>query len=193
MRLHRPQHATGSYRTLRAIKQYGWARRNIWGILALVPITIAFLAVYVERSGITSVISTPQAVEIEPDGWAIYDGARIRLVELSPAKDVRDATGKFFKLPDGIAAWRAVLEYDVTDQKMFAQCELSLEDSAGRIFRPQPMELAGARLPATGCTAEDQTLSRYQTFIYFVTPAGAVPSAVRVARGSGDYARLTLQ
>ncbi len=169
------------------MNQHGWGRRNLWGILALVPAAAAFLAVHLENTP----VGTPKAVTVAQDGWASYAGGRVRLLEVAPAKDVRDTKGGFLKLPDGIAAWRAVVEYDTEDQAALKDCRLSLEDSQGRLFTPKPFELSGAQIPATGCTAEDATLRRYQTFVFFVTPAGAEPVAVRLTVTGEDYARLT--
>jgi hypothetical protein len=179
-----------------ALRQRGWARRNVWGILALVPVTALMLGAYLDRGGSTldSAAKAPGPVTADASGWASFANGRVRLVELAPAKDVRDTTGAFLRLADGVTGWRAVLEYDVPDQKPLAGCQLALIDSQERLFGTGAAELAGARVPDPGCTAEDLSLNRYQAFVFFVTPAGADPAAVRLGlAGQDTFARLDLR
>lgn len=164
-------------------KQRGWLRRNLWGLLTIVPVTAAMLVVYLDKSNAYERFwkFEPRVPVVAVDGWADYAGAKIRLVEFGPAKDLRESASKAFMPPEGLLVWRAVIEYDVADQKSVGGCKLELEDDKGRFYSTDAAELSSARgVLYAGCTAEDRNLNRYQTFIFFITPSDSRPVAVRI-------------
>ncbi len=180
------------------MKPKGFWRQNLWGFVALAPVTAIFAAAALDRTDFFAKQITGQprtaVVAAAPADWVTYSGARLRLLALTPTADLYDANAKRIKLADSIKVWKAVVDVDVTDQRNLADCQLSLEDSTGRIFSAHPDELAGASIPVPACTAEDKVLTTYQVTIFFVTPTDAKPVAVRVVRKEAlpAYARLVL-
>lgn len=177
------------------MKTKGFWRRNKWGVIALVPVTAAFAAVALDRTDFfgQQLAGQPRsAIAAAPADWVDYSGAKLRLLALSPTADLYDANAKRIKLADSIHVWKAVIEVQVENQSSLADCQLSLEDSVGRLFGTKPDELSAASIPAPTCTAEDKVLNTYQVTIFFVTPADAKPVAVRVVRREAlpSYARL---
>lgn len=180
------------------MKVKGFWRRNGWGLVALLPVTALFAAAALDRTDFfgKQIAGQPRSavVAAASGDWVTYSGAKLRLVALAPTADLYDANAKRIKLADSIKVWKAVVDVDVTDQQNLADCQLSLEDSAGRTFSAHPDELAGASIPTPSCTAEDKVLSTYQVTVFFVTPTDAKPVAVRVVRKQAlpAYARLVL-
>jgi hypothetical protein len=179
------------------VNRNGFWHHNMWSLLALLPVAALFAAIALDRTdyfGKQLAGQPHSAVAGAPSDWVGYSQARLRLLALSPTADLYDSGAKRMKLPDAIKAWRAVIEVQADDQKTLADCDMSLEDSAGRLFGSRPDELAGAAIPAPTCTAEDSVLSTYQVTIFFVTPADAKPIAVRVMTRAAlpRYARLVV-
>lgn len=179
-------------------KQRGWFRRNLWGLLTIVPVTAAMLVVYLDKSNAYERFwkFEPRVPVAAVDGWADYSGAKIRLVEFAPAKDLRESATKAFVPPEGLKVWRAVIEYNVPDQQSLIGCQLQLEDDKGRLYGTDAAELSNARgVSYVGCTdKDDDKLNRYQTFVFFITPSDSRPVAVRITRATNlpRYAWLSV-
>jgi hypothetical protein len=177
------------------MKKPGFFRRNMWGLLGLLPVTAAFAVVALDRTDFygQQLNGLPRAgVSAAPADWVSFSKARLRLVNMAPTTDLYDTAGKPMKMPAELKTWRAVIEIQVDNQKDLADCEMSLEDSDGRLFGTRPYELANLRMPTPTCTAEDTALNAYQVTVFFVTPTDAKPVAVRVVRAAAlpSYARL---
>lgn len=173
----------------------GFWRRNLWGWLALAPAAAAFGLVALDRTDFFDqrLNGIPRtAISAAPADWVTFSGAKLKLVAITATADLYDTDGKPLKLPKELKAWRSVIDVQVEDQRQLADCELSLEDDAGRLFGTRPHELASARIPAPTCTAEDKALSTYQVTVFFITPAEAKPVAIRVVSRPAlpAYARL---
>src|SRR5262245_24141107 len=160
-----------------------WWRRNWWGLLALVPaLALAFYAPVKDaydryRSG-----EPHEPVSSVAGGWVSYADARMRLVALAPATDVKDYAGKPVSLAGGAEIWRATIAFVATDQAKIEGCELLLEASGGATFTMNPSELSGANVRYAGCTPDTLATpapgTEYQTVAYFVLPGAAQPVAV---------------
>jgi hypothetical protein len=166
-------------------------------MVGLLPAAALFAAIALDRTDFFGRQLNGQphsAVAGAPADWVSYSGARLRLLALSPTADLYDSGAKRLKLPDLVKAWKAVIEVQADDQRTLTDCELSLEDSAGRLFSTRPDELAGAAIPAPTCTAEDKTLNTYQVTIFFAAPTDAKPVAVRLMTRAAlpRYARLVI-
>ncbi|WP_460844946.1 hypothetical protein [Phytohabitans suffuscus] len=177
-----------------APKAKGWWRRNLWGLIVLLPV----LALAVGPSAkdgldVYNRRGPHEAVLPGGDGWVSYSGARMRLVDFGPATDLKTYGGDAFQPPGSTRAWKATVEFEAADKESVAACNLALEDGDGRLFSANPSELTGARTPFPSCTpADDDAPSPWQVDMYFVTPESARPAAVRIARGLElpRYARL---
>lgn len=173
----------------------GWLERNLWGLLALVPLFAA--AGWMHRDVITEKYREGrprEAVVSDADGWVSYAGARIRLAGLEPATDLVTFGGDPYRVPAGLVAWRATIVFQAADQEALAGCTLRLEDAAGNTYGPNPEELDGAKLPFASCTSADEPAPpSYDVVAYFVTPASARATAVRIMLTAElpRYARLT--
>jgi hypothetical protein len=179
------------------VNRNGFWRHNVWSLVGMLPVMALFAAIALDRTDYfgRQIFGRPHAaVEAAPADWVDYSSARLRLLALNSTADLYDSTAKRVKLPDAIKAWKAVVEVQTDDQSALADCQLSLEDSAGRLFSTSPDELAGAAIPAPTCTAEDKVLNTYQVTIFFVAPADAKPVAVRVMTRAAlpRYARLVI-
>lgn len=175
----------------------GWWRRNLWGLIALLPVLALALGPSVKDGlDLYNRVDAHEAVLPGGDGWVAYADARIRLVSFEPVTDLETRSGEPFTPPANTKVWKATIAFDAASKDAVIGCNLALEDSQGRHFSANPTELAGtggARFPA--CTPEDDNApSPWQVELYFVTPASAQPEAVRVTRGTQlpRYARLEI-
>jgi hypothetical protein len=171
----------------------GWWRRNVWGLVALLPLLALAFGPSVKEGLDYYNRHAHEAVLPGGDGWVTYADARIRLVEFGPATDLETRSGEPFQPPPNTKVWRAAIEFDASSPDAVAGCTLALEDTQGREFSANPVEISGvASLVATCTPKDDGTPSPWQVELYFVTPASAQPEAVRVTRATQlpHYARL---
>jgi hypothetical protein len=175
-----------------------WWRRNWWGLVALVPaLALAFYAPVKDLNDRYGAGKPRQAVYSTPGGWVEYAGARMRLVDLARADDVKDYGGKVVTLAGGARIWRATLEFAVPDPDTIGGCELLLESSGGSTFSNGPNELGHADVVDQGCLpdilAKPAPGAAYRADSYFVLPATARPVAIQVTLATKlpQYARLT--
>ncbi|GAA4715129.1 hypothetical protein [Phytohabitans rumicis] len=172
----------------------GWWRRNLWGLLALVPVLALAMGPGVKEGlDVYNRVDFHEAVNPGADGWVSYSDARIKLAELAPTTDVKTYGGEPFPVPAGTRVWRATITFEASTTKAVGGCTLALEDKDGRMFGPNPDELDGARVGFPACTPEDDNApSPWQTVTYFVLPESATPAAVWVSRATSmpRYARL---
>lgn len=182
----------------------GWWRRNVWGLLALLPVLLAITAA--DPYGAWSVWRETRpgsAVIAGADGWVSYAGARARLVSVEPA-DLRRRDEEPFPLPSGLAAWQATVSFERTAQPdgSLRGCEFRLEDDSGRLFGDDPSEVVDAYVAGESyfggviCAppAEDPDAARYDVVALFVLPGPARPVALRLTAldAKPDYARFPL-
>ncbi|MEJ3748338.1 hypothetical protein WEI85_34270 [Actinomycetes bacterium KLBMP 9797] len=173
----------------------GWWRRNLWGLIALVPLfALAIAPAAKDGWDLYNRVEAHEAVPAGADGWVTYAGARIRLVELAPATGLQNYREQPFTPPKGVRVWRATLAFETSDPQGMVSCGIELEDRAGRRYSDAPNELSGAAdLGFSNCAPEDDnTPSPYQTFAYFALPESATPAAIRITRPTGmpRYAHL---
>ncbi|MEV4416947.1 hypothetical protein [Catellatospora sp. NPDC049609] len=170
----------------------GWWRRNVWGLLAVVPAFVAmgYASIYNDLDRWER--GEPKPVAAAADGWVDFGGVRLRLVEIAPATDLKRFNREPFTVPQGIVAWRAVFEIQASGPEV-PFCSVELEDAAGNVYDDRPDELSRADADRATCAPDDSPVpaasGRHQAAAYFVTAAGAEPVAVRVTFGSVDLAR----
>ncbi|GAA2362322.1 hypothetical protein Cme02nite_42240 [Catellatospora methionotrophica] len=172
----------------------GWWRRNVWGLIALLPA----LALMLAAAGYSDLEfwqrGRPAAVLPATDGVADFAGVRVRVAELAPATDLKRSGGRPLALPENVTAWRVVLDVEgPADPEQVPYCEISVEDTAGNLYGDQPLELSLVSAPLGNCKPDNSPVpaasGRHQTVALFVTPRGVDIAAVRVSFGTVDQTR----
>jgi hypothetical protein len=164
----------------------GWWRRNLWGLLALVPV-FALAIGPSAKEGIDRFnrFETYRPITVGADGWADFAGVRIKLVEVTPTTDAKTFGGDPFVLTGGLTLWRVTITIEAPSTNALAGCAVKLEDKEGRIYGSDPSEVDAARLPYPGCMPEDDKAPPpFQVVNYFVMPESASPAAVRITRST---------
>lgn len=164
-------------------KGRGWWRRNLVGLIAIVPMMVAVLATNWNSLYWQVWKSEPRlALNTAPQAWVPFSGAEMRLVEFGPAGNLTGSGNRPVTLPKGVTAWKAVVEFKAPDQESVAGCEIRLEDSQGRLYGLGADEISGVRgqtfITCTKPSEQDST--DYRTTMVFVTPEGVKPVAVQI-------------
>lgn len=163
----------------------GWWRRNWWGLLALLPVLVAAVALSPNDSYEVWRTAEPrEAIGPGQDGWVDYGGTPLRLDTVAPA-DMRDDTGEPYPLP-GLRAWQARVTFGrIADlDNSLSGCAFLLEDEAGRRFGDHPTELGEAELAGEGftsptiCQPDEPEDESFQEIALFLLPASARPAAL---------------
>ncbi len=178
----------------------GWWRRNIWGLVAMLPALalMIYAAVYSDLEYWQR--GRPSQAPSAADGSAEFAGVRLRLVELAPTTDLKRYGNAPFVPPDGVTVWRAVIEVESPDPETSPFCTILLEDEAGNRYDVNAEELSKARLPLANCRPDTEdpapVSGRYRTVAHFALATGVDAVAVRLSFGGVDlvrYVRLTLR
>ena len=178
-------------------KAAGWWRRNRIGLIALLPMLVAVVAVrwddvywYMWRS------QPRMPVNVAQQEWVAFSGAEMRLAEFGQAKDVVGSNNKPIALPPRVTVWQAVLEFKAPDQDAIGGCEIELEDSEKRLYGRGATELSNVRGQSfISCTRpSEETSSQYRTTVLFITPDNVKPVAVQIRwiTKLPSYVRLTV-
>jgi hypothetical protein len=164
----------------------GWWRRNVWGLLTMVPLFgVAAGLAFVDPVYRFWEQQPVQPVTASADGWVQLDDVKVRLAEVKAVAPV-DSRGRALAMPPGTLAWRAELEFKLADPKAAQGCEIRLVDDSGRLFGTMPQELSRAR-ESTGLPCappdgdEDKGLLEYRSTAYFVLPTAAEPVNIKIA------------
>jgi hypothetical protein len=181
-----------------AKKPKGWWRRNVWGLVLILPLLAG--TVFVRWSEFYEDIWKAQPLHplsAAQEQWVEFNTAQLRLVEFGQAANLVDRSNKPLALPGGLKAWRAVVEFKAPDQDAMNGCKVTLEDAAGREFGLNPVELSTARVTpkSSSCTKPDEKgPNDYRATFYFVMPGDAQPVAVRVMWSTRypEFARLAV-
>ena len=159
-----------------------WFGRNRWGLIALGPALA--LVVALSAQGVQTALSArPRtAVPADADGWYHLAEARLRLSTLEYASGLVTASGRPFIPAAHVVIWRAVIDFDVANDALIGDCQVSLEDDLGRTYDTDPdLELAGSvGATSRGCLRVDDSDTRYSNAEFFALPESAQPVSVRV-------------
>jgi hypothetical protein len=183
----------------------GWWRRNLWGLLLVTPMVLLAMAVPFKNEVYDRWFHLKPISPIngQHGAWVDYAGARVRLLELTPAV-VETYGKKTFTVP-GAQVWRARAAFDTPNDHTLGGCQVELEDNDGRLFADRPSEITTASLSTDyGCTPPTRISSspapspasggrlQFENTFYFVLPASAHGVAVRLFLGTKapKYARL---
>lgn len=174
---------SGLARPAAPVKAAGWWRRNRIGLIALLPLLVAVVAVRWDDFYWYMWRSQPRLpVNVAEQQWVAFSGAEMRLAEFGQAKNVLGSNNKPIALPPRVTVWQAVLEFKAPDQDAIGGCEIKLEDSENRLYGRGATELSNVRGQSfITCTRpSEETSSEYRTTVLFLTPDNVKPVAVQI-------------
>ena len=170
----------------------GWWRRNVWGLVAVLPLTAAVFGVnaglLIERN---LTLAPREPIEAPVGQPVVYADADVRLVSLTAVEPTVAVVGRGNTLPAGLTIWQAVIDVDPhTSERLVTGCKVFLEDAQGRLFGNGPTELKGtegsflgglsADTPVDFDAPESAREAPFTSTSYFVLPTGTQPTAVRL-------------
>lgn len=158
----------------------GWWRRNVWGLVLLLPLTAGIFASNADRLYEDNIKYTPrQPVPVDASGTAELDDFRVSVTSFEPvSNDDPQLVDRGITLPASVQGWRAVLTFAGPETGLGACNEVALIDERERFYPARPDTLS---LGAYTCHADEfEDVSPYPTTFYFLLPAQSRPQAVRV-------------
>ena len=173
-------------------KTRGWWRRNLWGLVVMLPLVAALFAtnadVFIERN----LTLQPREPLEAPVGQVVeYADADVRLVSFTNVDPTVRVVGRDHTLPAGLVIWQSVFDVDPHDAESLVQSSrLWVEDAQGRIYSNHPTELRGVDNAGIGGLSPDTVGdldaptpapdAPFTSTSYYVLPAEVQPVAVRV-------------
>lgn len=157
----------------------GWWRRNVWGLILVVPVTAGLFAFNADLLYNANFAAEPrQPVPVDEDGTAVLDDIRMTLDSFeSVDSDDSALVDRDIALPASVRAWRAAVTISASEN--YSLCEANLVDVAGRRYPSSPPMLP---LGAYGCGPDETDApSPYTTTFYFLLPASARPQALQIS------------
>jgi hypothetical protein len=170
----------------------GWWRRNLWGLIAVLPLTAGVFAVNADLLVERNLTLVPRQPIVVAAGQSVeYADADLRLVSLTPVEPRVEVVGRGNTLPAGLTIWQAVIDVDPhSAERLAIGCKVFVEDAQGRLFGNGPSELKGTEGSFLGGLSADNPLdldaaesareAPFTSTSYFVLPAGIQPAAVRL-------------
>ncbi len=176
----------------------GWLRRNIWGLVLLLPALVGLGAVSWQELYYNYWMEEPRvSATAGSDGWYTLESNRIRLVSFAQA-ELETYSGRPFEPEGPVVIWRATIEFDAPKDSMIGGCQMDLEDDQGRHYAQGPTaDVSGAAdAVSAGCLSDvdlDDEAARFVNDSFFALPEGARPVAIRIwlATSLPGYVRLT--
>jgi hypothetical protein len=158
----------------------GWWRRNLWGLIVVLPLIGGFFALNAQDFYNANFASTPRdPAPVDADGAAVLDDYHVAIDSFeSVGEDDPALLDRGVTVAGSVQAWRAVVDF--TGPEEMADCtEVDLIDDGARIHPAGPSLLDG--IGALSCNADDiGAPSPYQSTFYFLLPAQAQPQALRI-------------
>lgn len=170
---------------------HGWWRRNIWGLVALLPLIVGTFAFNAGLFYDRNVLRRPTSpIVVAANQPVRYHDARIRLISLTEVEPTRQIVGEGHTLPAGVTIWRSVVEVDAPEESLISTGYLYLEDTLGRLYSASPSHLQGTAAVAFGGLSADREIdldnpdaprpNPYTSTRYYVMPSTVRPVGVRV-------------
>ena len=161
---------------------YGWWRRNLWGLILVIPLAVGMFALNATPMYRLNFASLPKRpAPVDGTGKATLDDYAVRVVEVVRVDDsaeLKDLLGSQRPpLPTTVKVWRAILSF-AGPAEISGLCTVELLDGQGRAYTSGPSELAAGSLACS--RDDDQQPSPYLTTAFFLLPAESRPAAVRV-------------
>lgn len=158
----------------------GWWRRNVWGLIFVLPVVAGLFAFNADLLYRANFESTPrEPAPVDGTGTAVLDDIRVTL-ESVEAVDSDDSAlaERDISLPASVQAWRAAVTISAPEEG-YSLCTAALVDTAGRQYPSSPRALP---LGTFGCSADDPDASGpYTATFYFLLPAPARPQALQIS------------
>jgi hypothetical protein len=170
------------------VRPRGWWRRNIWGLLALLPLTAGVIAINADLLVEENLTLQPRQPIVVALGESVsYGDASVRLVSLTQVEPNEDLVGYEGSLAPGLTIWQGIFDIDPDSGDSFISgCKPTIEDGQGRLYGNYPSELNGGRKGWNGLTSDavdepaGSKADPYVSTSYFVMPTGNDPAGVRV-------------
>jgi hypothetical protein len=164
----------------------GWWRRNIWGLVLLLPLVLGLFASNLSTAYDRHYRSqAKEPVPVDGTGQAVLDDYALRVIELAPVEnelDVDRLVGFGQEAPpSSTRVWRAIVSVDAPrdENSTVSVCKSWLVDEAGRRYTNNPDELGRAPHVFGECSPDDDDQpSPYATTMVFLLPAEARPAAL---------------
>jgi hypothetical protein len=160
----------------------GWWRRNVWGLVLVVPLATGLFALNADAIYDRNFASLPKrSAPVDGTGKAVLDDYAVRVVEVVQVDNTAELTSLLSStkapLPTTVKVWRAILSFGGPED-ISSGCEVELLDGRGRAYISGPSELAAGR---TACYPDDsEQPSPFLTTAYFLLPTESRPAAIRV-------------
>jgi hypothetical protein len=159
----------------------GWWRRNVWGLVLVLPLTAGLFAGNADALYRMNIASEPRdPAPIDADGTAVLDDFQVAIDSFeSVSEDDEALFERDITLADSVQAWRAVLHFTGPEKEMGNCTKVALVDAGGRVYPAGPSLLGG--LGAIGCLPDEtDSPSPYISTVYFLLPAEAQPQTLRI-------------
>jgi hypothetical protein len=167
-----------------APRSRGWWRRNVWGLVLVLPLTAGLFAlnrniIYARNFGNTPLVAAP----VDGTGKAVLDEYAVRVVEAVPVpSDQRDVVEAGRPpLPSTVRPWRVILSIAGPPDSFVGNCQAELVTADGLAYKASPDELAFTHHSIIHCNPDDSRQpSPYVTTLYMLLPADQEPVGVRI-------------
>ncbi len=162
----------------------GWWRRNIWGVVLLLPLVAGLFAlnrnlIYDRNFGAEPRI----AAAVDGTGKAVLDDYAVRLIEAVPLpSDQLDVvlSGRP-ALPSSARPWRVILSIAGPPDSYVGACKAELMTADGIAYEASPNEFVVTGNTFTHCNPDDSRQpSPYVTTLYMLLPVDQEPVGVRI-------------
>jgi hypothetical protein len=164
----------------------GWWRRNLWGLLLVLPLLAGLFAFNADITYDRNYRQqTKEPVPVDGTGRAVLDDYAVRVMELAPVEnelEIDQLMGFGQSAPPStVKIWRALVAIDAprTDESTVFSCKSWLEDAAGRRYGMNPTEVGHAPHAFGGCSPDNEEQPvPYTTTVVFLLPAETRPTAL---------------
>jgi hypothetical protein len=157
----------------------GWWRRNLWGLILLLPVTAGLVAFNADLLYNANIMAAPRdPAPVDAAGSAVLDDFEVSLESFeSVADDDLALTDRDITLPASVQAWRAIVRFSGPEDDL-SLCDVSVIDDDDRPYPSSPSMLP---LGGYGCNPDDfESPSPFTATFYFVLPAQAHPQALQI-------------
>ena len=164
----------------------GWWRRNIWGLLLIVPLIAGTFAFGIDEAYKYNYTMLPkEPVPIDGTGRAVLDDYAARLIEVKHVETEAELkrVERFGqdRLPSNVSVWRGILSIEAPEDSFVTLCDSWLVDGQGRRYRNAPSELGGDSRSFAACGPDDEKQpAPYTVTFYFLLPSGVRPTALLI-------------